>query len=156
MQSVIDRAFQQGGHLSKLVPGYSPRAPQIQISSKVGQCLEEELHLLLEAETGTGKSLGYLLPAAKWAVQNNKKVVICTHTIPLMNQIIKIELPRVQEILRMENANLRYILLMKTKAREMTPHTKTIDAALEGSHIDTCIEEDVIIALTMPPSLLSI
>ncbi|MEJ3720124.1 DEAD/DEAH box helicase [Paenibacillus polymyxa] len=140
MQSFIDRAFQQGGHLSKLIPGYSPRAPQIQISSKVGQCLEEELHLLLEAGTGTGKSLGYLLPAAMWAVQNNKKVVVCTHTIPLMNQIIKTELPRVQEIIHMENMNLRYMLikgkshyLCKTKlnilAREMV-QTKTKEAEI--------------------------
>ncbi|WP_420540390.1 ATP-dependent DNA helicase (plasmid) [Paenibacillus polymyxa] len=140
MQSFIDRAFQQGGHLSKLIPGYSPRAPQIQISSKVGQCLEEELHLLLEAGTGTGKSLGYLLPAARWAVQNNKKVVVCTHTIPLMNQIIKTELPRVQEIIHMENMNLRYMLikgkshyLCKTKlnilAREMM-QTKTKEAEI--------------------------
>ncbi|MFC7561629.1 DEAD/DEAH box helicase [Paenibacillus farraposensis] len=111
MQSFIQRTFQQGGHLSKIVDGYSPRAPQIQISSKVAECLGEERHLLCEAGTGTGKSLGYLLPAAKWAVQNNKKVIICTHTIPLMNQILKIELLRVSQIMRMENLNLRYKLI---------------------------------------------
>lgn len=111
MQSFIERTFKQGGHLSKIVAGYSPRAPQIHISSKVGECLVEEKHLLCEAGTGTGKSLGYLLPAAKWAVQNNKKVIICTHTIPLMNQILNTELPRVSQIMQMENMNLRYKLI---------------------------------------------
>jgi Rad3-related DNA helicase len=111
MEDFIQRALGQGGHLSKMVQGYSPRAPQILISTKVGMALEEEKHLMCEAGTGTGKSLGYLIPAAQWAVKNNKTVVICTHTIPLMTQIVNIELPRVQQILKMEKMNLKYQLV---------------------------------------------
>lgn len=111
MEDFVQRALGQGGHLSKLVQGYSPRAPQILISTKVGMALEAEKHLICEAGTGTGKSLGYLIPAAQWAVKNKKTVVICTHTIPLMTQIVNVELPRVQEILKMEKMNLRYQLV---------------------------------------------
>ncbi|CAM4041599.1 ATP-dependent DNA helicase [Paenibacillus alkaliterrae] len=111
MEDFINRALGQGGHLSKLVKGYSPRAPQILISTKVGNALLQGRHLLAEAGTGTGKSLGYLIPAAQWAVANNKTVVICTHTIPLMTQIVNEELPRVEQILKMEKKNLRYQLV---------------------------------------------
>ncbi|QHW35566.1 ATP-dependent DNA helicase (plasmid) [Paenibacillus rhizovicinus] len=115
MEDFIERALGNGGHLSKLVQGYIPRAPQVLIASKVGQALEEGRHLMAEAGTGTGKSLGYLIPAAQWAVANKKTVVVCTHTIPLMTQIVNIELPRVQQILKMENHNLKY-QLVKGKA----------------------------------------
>ncbi len=111
MEDFIERALGRGGHLSKLVKGYSPRAPQILISTKVGMALESGRHLMCEAGTGTGKSLGYLIPAARWAVQNKKTVVVCTHTIPLMTQIVNVELPRVADILKMEKMHLKYQLV---------------------------------------------
>lgn len=111
MEEFIQRALGAGGHLSKLVQGYTPRAPQILISTKVGYAFEQNRHLLCEAGTGTGKSLGYLTPAARWAVENKKTVVVCTHTIPLMTQIVNVELPRVAQILKMENLNLKYQLV---------------------------------------------
>ncbi|MFB5268137.1 ATP-dependent DNA helicase [Paenibacillus enshidis] len=113
MIDFVERAFQQGGYLSRLIQGYSPREPQIRISTKVAEALDEGRHLLCEAGTGTGKSLGYLLPAAKWAIENKKKVIVCTHTIPLMNQIVSTELSRVAEIIQMDNPThrLRYQLV---------------------------------------------
>jgi ATP-dependent DNA helicase DinG len=111
LEEFIERALGKDGHLAKLVEGYSPRAPQILISTKVGMSLEAGKHLMLEAGTGTGKSLGYLIPAAQWAVKNKKTVVICTHTIPLMTQIVNVELPRVQQILKMEKLHLKYQLV---------------------------------------------
>ncbi|PQP80279.1 hypothetical protein C0Q44_28105 [Paenibacillus sp. PCH8] len=93
MDDFIQRAFGADGHLSKMINGYTPRAPQIMISTKVGHALEKSEHLLCEAGTGTGKSLGYLTPAARWAIQNKKTVIVCTHTIPLMTQIVNVELP---------------------------------------------------------------
>jgi len=108
LEEFIHRALGSGGHLSKLVKNYTPRAPQILISTKVGYSFEESRHLICEAGTGTGKSLGYLIPAARWAVENKKTVIVCTHTIPLMTQIVNIELPRVERILKMEKLNLKY------------------------------------------------
>ena len=56
-------------------------------------------HRIIEAGTGTGKSLAYLLPAAAWAVVNNSRVVIATNTIPLQDQLLDQEMPRVAEVL---------------------------------------------------------
>ncbi|OMC95094.1 DEAD/DEAH box helicase [Paenibacillus sp. FSL R5-0636] len=78
------------------------------ITKKVGESLENSQHLICEAGTGTGKSLGYLTPAARWAVVNKKTVIVCTHTIPLMNQIVNVELPRVVNILKMEKLSLKF------------------------------------------------
>ncbi|KGP77698.1 MULTISPECIES: ATP-dependent DNA helicase [Paenibacillus] len=111
MDDFIQRAFGADGHLSKMINGYTPRAPQIMISTKVGHALEKNEHLLCEAGTGTGKSLGYLTPAARWAIQNKKTVIVCTHTIPLMTQIVNVELPRVASILEMEDMKLKYQLV---------------------------------------------
>ncbi|MEK4297427.1 ATP-dependent DNA helicase [Paenibacillus sp. FSL R5-0914] len=108
MEDFIERAFGAQGHLSKLVNGYIPRAPQVMITKKVGESLENSQHLICEAGTGTGKSLGYLTPAARWAVVNKKTVIVCTHTIPLMNQIVNVELPRVVNILKMEKLSLKF------------------------------------------------
>ena len=49
----------------------------------VGHALNQQQHLLVEAGTGTGKSIGYLLPAAFWAAINGRRVVISTNTINL-------------------------------------------------------------------------
>lgn len=111
MDAFIDRAFGIDGHLSKLVAGYTPRNPQIQISRRVGEALENSNHLICEAGTGTGKSLGYLVPAARWAITKQKTIIICTHTIPLMTQIVNVELPRVAKILSMESLKLKYQLV---------------------------------------------
>jgi ATP-dependent DNA helicase DinG len=111
MEEFIQRSLGAGGHLSKIVKGYTPRSPQILISTKVGYSFEENRHLICEAGTGTGKSLAYLIPAARWAVANKKTVVICTHTLPLMTQIFNMELPRVEQILKMEKLNLKYQLV---------------------------------------------
>ncbi|MEB9892789.1 ATP-dependent DNA helicase [Bacillus cereus] len=111
MEEFIDRALGHKGYLSKLIPGYTPRAPQILISTKVGYAFENNSHLICEAGTGTGKSLGYLIPAARWAAANKKTVIVCTHTIPLMTQIVNVELPRVAQILKLEKCNLKYQLV---------------------------------------------
>ncbi|MDH6674988.1 ATP-dependent DNA helicase DinG [Paenibacillus sp. LBL] len=111
MEEFIQRAFGVGGHLSRLISGYKPRTPQILISTKVGYAFEKGEHLICEAGTGTGKSLGYLTPAARWAVEHKKTVIVCTHTIPLMTQIVNVELPRVAQILKMEKLNLKYQLV---------------------------------------------
>ncbi len=55
--------------------------------------------LLIEAGTGTGKSLAYLLPAALWGVANQQRIVVATNTIALQDQLLDKEIPRVQDLL---------------------------------------------------------
>jgi len=65
----------------------------------VAAALDEDSHLLVEAGTGTGKSLAYLLPAACFALRNNERVVVSTSTISLQEQIIGKDIPALQQLL---------------------------------------------------------
>ncbi len=68
----------------------------------VAQAFNQGEHTLVEAGTGTGKSMAYLLPAAFWASQNGRRVVISTNTINLQDQLIHKDLPELQRVLPFE------------------------------------------------------
>lgn len=94
------KIFKRDGLLAKYVEGYQPRKAQFEMANQVLLCLQGEKHGLIEAGTGTGKSFGYALPAAYWALKEEKRVIISTNTIPLQQQLMKKELPLVKEVLR--------------------------------------------------------
>ena len=74
---------------------FEPRDGQLEMARQVLDALNRGDHKIIEAGTGTGKSLAYLLPAAAWAAANDSRVVIATNTIPLQHQLLDQELPRV-------------------------------------------------------------
>lgn len=82
-----------------LIPGYEEREPQNLMFQEVLEALERDRHLLIEAGTGTGKSLGYLIPALYYGVQHNKKIVVSTHTINLQEQLRQRDLPLLHSVL---------------------------------------------------------
>ena len=59
----------------------------------VAEAFNGDKVVLVEAGTGTGKSLAYLVPSILWAVRNNQRVVISTNTINLQEQLIKKDVP---------------------------------------------------------------
>ncbi|MFH0807444.1 MAG: DEAD/DEAH box helicase, partial [Elusimicrobiota bacterium] len=63
------------------------------MAAAVYNAVIEKKHLIVEAGTGVGKSLAYLLPSALWAVQNTKKIVVATYTKALQEQLTKKDLP---------------------------------------------------------------
>src|SRR2546425_8515999 len=65
----------------------------------VAQALETGEHLAVEAGTGVGKSLAYLVPSILFAVAHNKKAVVSTHTINLQEQLTEKDLPMLAQIL---------------------------------------------------------
>jgi ATP-dependent DNA helicase DinG len=75
------------------------REGQTQMSRAVGTALEGQRHLLVQAGTGTGKSLAYLVPALRHAVVTGRPVVVSTATIALQSQIVRKDLPRIVEAL---------------------------------------------------------
>ena len=79
--------------------GFERRDGQLEMALQTLNALNRGDHRIIEAGTGTGKSLAYLLPAAAWAVVNNSRVVIATNTIPLQDQLLDQEMPRVAEVL---------------------------------------------------------
>ena len=68
----------------------------------VAQALEEERHLVVEAGTGVGKSLAYLVPAVLFALEQNKKAIISTHTINLQEQLLHKDIPILKKVLPVE------------------------------------------------------
>src|SRR3982751_2426750 len=64
------------------------RAEQQEMAVAVATALSEERHLVVEAGTGVGKSLAYLVPAVVWAIEKHKKAIVSTHTINLQEQLL--------------------------------------------------------------------
>jgi ATP-dependent DNA helicase DinG len=82
-----------GGGIASHLEGYEYRPQQLQMLDAVAAAFNDETTLTVEAGTGTGKSLAYLLPAIQWSVRNRERVVVSTHTINLQEQLIKKDLP---------------------------------------------------------------
>ena len=95
MKSILKQTqeiFRADGLLSTLLDRYEPRAGQLHMAAAVAQSLEGS-KLVVEAETGIGKTLAYLIPA----VLSRQKVIISTNTLNLQEQILKTEIPFIQE-----------------------------------------------------------
>jgi predicted DnaQ family exonuclease/DinG family helicase len=88
-----------GGPFARAFPGYEHRAQQVDMLEGVALAFNTPSHLLVEAGTGTGKSLAYLLPAISFAVQNGQRVVISSNTINLQDQLQHKDVPDLQRIL---------------------------------------------------------
>ncbi len=91
-----------GGQMARILPEYEYRPQQIEMLTAVAQAFNEGYHLLVEAGTGTGKSLAYLLPALRFALDNQERVVISTNTINLQEQLFNKDLPDLQRLLGTE------------------------------------------------------
>ncbi len=87
------------GPLAKKFPQYKYRPEQAEMLTTVVQGFQESKHMIVEAGTGTGKSLAYLLPAIMWATINKTKVTVATHTINLQEQLWNKDLPGIRETL---------------------------------------------------------
>ncbi len=90
-QSLLE-FFGEDGPLAQTLPGYEARTEQIVSAEAVEQAMQEARPCLVEAGTGVGKSLAYLIPAIRAALQG-KRTVISTHTISLQNQLIEKDIP---------------------------------------------------------------
>ena len=82
-----------GGALDRVIPNFEHRSEQETMFVGVAKALENEQHMIVEAGTGVGKSMAYLLPAAEFAIRNKTRVVISTNTISLQEQLVNKDLP---------------------------------------------------------------
>lgn len=89
----IGRVFGTDGPLARGLKGYERRDEQLRMALAVAEAFNRDRVVLVEAGTGTGKSLAYLVPAILWAVRNNERVVISTNTINLQEQLMGKDLP---------------------------------------------------------------
>jgi ATP-dependent DNA helicase DinG len=100
----VDRVrtiFSENGILSK-AKNFEFRPQQQEMAAAVAQTLEEDRHLVVEAGTGVGKSLAYLVPSILFALEKKKKAIISTHTINLQEQLLYKDIPILQKVLPVE------------------------------------------------------
>lgn len=89
----------EGTPLREVLPGFEVRQGQLEMVQAVAESLEGNQHLLVEAGTGTGKSLAYLIPAALYATERDTRVLVSTHTIALQDQIRDRDFPTLRKVL---------------------------------------------------------
>lgn len=91
--AALERALAPEGPLAQVLEDYEHRPAQIRMLGAVAEAFNDNRIALIEAGTGTGKSLAYLLPAIRWARANRQRIVVSTSTINLQEQLIHKDLP---------------------------------------------------------------
>jgi ATP-dependent DNA helicase DinG len=125
LSTQIESIFSEDGKLSSL-PNYEFRPQQLQMASAITSALLSQSHLVVEAPTGVGKSLAYLIPAALFALSEKRKAVISTHTKNLQEQLLRKDV----EIARsMIDRDFTAVLL---KGRKNYLCTSRLQAALQA------------------------
>ena len=99
-----------GGTLGRM-PGYEERPGQIAMLSSIVRAFNAREHLMVEAGTGVGKSLAYLVPAVHWASVNDTPVVVSTATRNLQSQLVNSDIPRALETLGEASGDFKVALL---------------------------------------------
>ncbi len=99
-----------GGTLGAMA-GYEERPGQIAMLEAIARAFNGREHLMIEAGTGVGKSLAYLVPSILWAYTNDTPVVISTATRNLQSQLMQSDIPRALRILGDAAANFKVALL---------------------------------------------
>jgi ATP-dependent DNA helicase DinG len=94
----VDNLFGEEGLLKQYMPGFELRSSQMSMMKQVYESFSEGRHLMVEAGTGTGKSLAYLIPAVFWAKREQETVVVSTQTIQLQEQMYTRDLPILQAL----------------------------------------------------------
>jgi ATP-dependent DNA helicase DinG len=97
-ETFVQALFGEQGLLRRMMPAFELRPAQVTMMKQVYDSFASGRHLMIEAGTGTGKSLAYLIPAVFWAKQQEETVVISTHTIQLQEQMYTRDLPILQAI----------------------------------------------------------
>ncbi len=94
--------FAEDGVMSRALPHYEARSEQVEMMESVARAFNGDGIAVVEAPTGVGKTVAYLLPAVMWAVHNKERVVVSTRTINLQEQIVNKDIPLLQRCLDLE------------------------------------------------------
>ncbi len=94
----MNRIFGPDGYLKNIVSTFEFRDEQVQMSQFILECLHDQENAIVEAGTGTGKTMGYLIPSILYAVENDKKITVSTETKALQKQLLDKDLPFVKQL----------------------------------------------------------
>ncbi|MCK8826260.1 DEAD/DEAH box helicase family protein [Natroniella acetigena] len=94
--------FAPDERLASFFPKYEYRSEQQKMAMKITDVFKQKKHLLIEAGTGTGKSLAYLVPSIFSSLVEEQKIIISTNTINLQEQLINKDIPLLQEVFELD------------------------------------------------------
>jgi len=112
-EASLHQFFGPGGLLSRKHPAYEFRRGQLQMAQAIEQALEEKRHLIVEAGTGTGKTLAYLVPV----IRSGKRVIISTGTKNLQEQLFFKDVPFLEQALYGDSASGSHLSVCYMKGR---------------------------------------
>ena len=98
----IDEYFGENGRIHEKIGKFETRKEQYEMSKNIEKCMNNNRKLIVEAGTGTGKTIAYLLPTLLYALENNLKLIISTNTINLQEQLISKDIPLIEKIIERE------------------------------------------------------
>ena len=95
----FEKIFGPGGIISQFHEHYEYREGQIKMAEAISRSFVDKKHLIVEAGTGTGKTLAYLIPAISESIRTKKRIIISTGTKNLQEQLMEKDIPFLQKIL---------------------------------------------------------
>lgn len=95
----ITNIYNEEGLLNKIYENYVYRKDQVKISEVINEQFDKKRHAVIEAATGIGKSIGYLIPAIYESVQNEERIIISTHTTQLQSQLMYEDIANLKKVL---------------------------------------------------------
>lgn len=140
--TVLDRE----GTIAAILSGFEERPEQLRMAFLVNEAFNRHRLALVEAGTGTGKSLAYLVPALLWAEKNRQRVVVSTNTINLQEQLIGKDIPFLQRAVQSDckavlvKGRNQYLCLRRTDIARSEPglfdHEKSAELDMIGQWAD--------------------
>ena len=106
----LENFFGPKGPLAGVLPGYEKREEQVQVALAIEAAMQAGKPCLAEAGTGVGKTLAYLIPAVRAAL-DGKRTIISTHTISLQSQLMEKDIPLVLGLFPEAEARVNVALL---------------------------------------------
>lgn len=100
--NLVEEYLGEDGVLARDLTSFEYRQQQIEVGQAVLNALNQHEHVMIEAGTGTGKSMAYLLSAALWAIEHQTPIVISTNTINLQDQLINHDIPLIRQVIGKE------------------------------------------------------
>lgn len=95
---LVKEYFSASGEMKKAFSSYEYREQQAVLAASILNCFNNQEHALIEAGTGTGKTIAYLLPVLLWILKNGGPIVISTRTKNLQDQLVEKDIPAVQKL----------------------------------------------------------
>jgi ATP-dependent DNA helicase DinG len=135
----VEEIFGPGGLIARAHPEYEFRPGQVEMAEAVLRAFEERRHLIVEAGTGTGKTLAYLVPAIAAAAARGGRVVVSTGTKNLQEQLMEKDIPFLQRVLPRKfsaaymKGRSNYVCLNRIKRAETSP---ILDGLDDVDHFD--------------------